>query len=283
MAFAFTDSHVHFWDASLRPYPWLAEAPGIAGAHVPADLLREAGPDAPSGVVFVQADCERHSAAHEVRWAESFSAGAVPVRAIVAFAPMDGGAATDAVLGSLARRPLIRGVRHLIQGETAPGFCLSDAFVAGVRRCGELGLSFDLCVRHWQLADAAELVRRCPGTDFILDHAGKPDLARSILDPWRSDIAAMARCPNVACKLSGLVTEAGSAALDAGRFAPTVGHLLETFGPGRLLFGSDWPVVKLATPYPIWLQMARSLLSHLPPAEQAAIFDGNARRVYRIG
>jgi L-fuconolactonase len=283
MPFEFTDAHVHFWDPAQRPYPWLAEVPAIAGAHGPADLAREAGADIPARVVFVQADCERYSAASEVRWVESISDLDVPVAAIVAFAPMDAGSATDGVLRSLSRRPLVRGVRHLIQGETTPGFCTSEAFTAGVRRCGEVGLSFDLCVRPGQLADAAELVRRCPETTFILDHAGKPALGGGSLDAWRRDIAAVAAGPNAVCKLSGLVTETGDAALEAGLFAPSVSHLLDTFGPARLLFGSDWPVVKLRSPYPAWLQMARTLLSHLPPADQAAVFDGNARRVYRIG
>jgi L-fuconolactonase len=283
MAFDYIDSHVHFWDPSLRVYPWLSEVPAIAGAHVPQDLEREAGPLAPKGVVFVQADCERHAAANEVRWVESLSDGPIPVLGIVAFTPVDAGTATEGMLRSLARRPLVRGVRHLIQGESQPGFCLRDAFVSGVRSCGDAGLSFDLCVRHWQLADAAELVRRCPGTTFVLDHAGKPDLGGGSLDAWRSDISRLAESPNVVCKISGLVTETGTSALDAGRFAPTVAHLLDTFGPQRLLFGSDWPVVKLKSPFPTWLHMARALLSNLPAADQTAIFSGNARRIYRLG
>jgi L-fuconolactonase len=127
-----------------------------------------------------------------------------------------------------------------------------------------------------------ELVRTCPGTSFVLDHAGKPDLASGLLDPWRTHIEALAALPNCVCKVSGLVTEAGSAALDIDRFVPTISHLLATFGPNRLLFGSDWPVVKLAAPYTAWLAMARKLLSPLPAADQAAIFTHNAGRVYRL-
>jgi L-fuconolactonase len=283
MGFVFTDSHVHFWDASLLPYPWLAGVPSIAAAHGPLDLAREAGGSPPSRVVFVQADCDRGRALDEVAWVESLAGAAVPVAGIVAFAPMDAGAGTLAALRALVGRPLVRGVRHLIQGETDPGFCLSPAFVEGVRECGELGLSFDLCVRHPQLSSVVELVQRCPATSFILDHAGKPDLRSNMLDSWKAHIAALAALPNVACKVSGLVTEAGTAALDPGRFVPTITHLLETFGPSRLLFGSDWPVVKLASPYTTWLQMAKALLAHLPEQGQASIFNGNAGRIYRLG
>jgi L-fuconolactonase len=283
MGFEFTDSHVHFWDASLRRYPWLAEVPSIAAAHLPSDLARESEGSAPSRVVFVQADCERLSAPDEVNWVESIARQAIPVAGIVAFAPMNEGSGTLAALRALVGHPLVRGVRHLIQGETDPRFCLAPAFLEGVRECGELGLSFDICVRHPQLASVVELVRQCPATSFILDHAGKPDLRVDVMGSWKRHIADIAAFPNATCKVSGLVTEAGTAALDPGRFVPTINHLLDTFGPSRLLFGSDWPVVKLASPYPTWLQMARALLAHLPSQDQEAIFTRNAGRVYRLG
>ena len=282
MGAGFIDSHVHFWDTSRIPCAWLRGTPAISAPHGPPELARESAPETPTRVVFVQAECDRTSALDEVRWVESLAGGEVPTAAIVAFAPMDRAAATDAALKELAGRPLVRGVRHLIQDEADPGFCLSDEFVSGVRRCGELGLSFDICIRHSQLAAATELARRCPSTSLILDHAAKPDLRSGVLDPWRSQISAIAALPNVACKLSGLVTEAGTASADPARFAPAVAHLLETFGPDRLLFGSDWPVMKLASTYTCWLGMARNLVAHLAAPAQEAIFSGNAARVYRL-
>jgi L-fuconolactonase len=282
MRFDFTDSHVHFWDTTQRRYPWLNDHPSIASRHGPEELGAEAADGAPSRVVFVQADCDRHQAQDEVEWVETLATTIPKTAGIVAFAPMDKGARTASVLRSLAARPLVRGVRHLIQGETDPAFCLSSAFIEGVRACGSLGLSVDLCVRHHQLGAVTQLVRHCPHTSFILDHAGKPDLVSNKLDAWRSDIAVLARLPNVVCKISGLVTEAGGA-LELDRFAPVVGHLLDTFGSHRLLFGSDWPVVKLAAPYPTWLTMAKMLLAPLSGTEQSAIFNANAARVYRLG
>jgi L-fuconolactonase len=282
MGTPFTDSHVHFWDTSLRRYPWLAEVPAIAGVHGPGELRLEAPGAMPDRIVFVQADCARTSAADEVHWVEALALQEPRIAGIVAFAPMDAGTGTLAALRALAARPLVRGVRHLIQGETDPRFCLSPAFIGGVRHCGEQGLNFDLCLRHPQLASVVELVRACPGTSFVLDHAGKPDLRSSLSESWKVNIADLAELPNVSCKVSGLVTEAGTAALDPGRFVPTISHLLETFGPSRLLFGSDWPVVKLATPYLTWLNMARALLAHLPGKDQDAIFNGNAGRIYRL-
>jgi len=283
MGFEYTDSHVHFWDASLRPYPWLAGVPSIAAAHGPLDLALEAEGSPPSRVVFVQADCDRGRALDEGELGRVHGGPGPAGRGDRGLRP-DGRRGRDLAGAQVPRGPAARARRApLIQGETDPGFCLSPAFVEGVRECGELGLSFDLCVRHPQLSSVIELVQLCPATSFILDHAGKPDLRSNMLESWKAHIGRLAALPNVACKVSGLVTEAGTAALDPDRFVPTISHLLETFGPSRLLFGSDWPVVKLASPYATWLRMARALLAHLPEQSQASIFSGNAGRLYRLG
>ena len=187
-----------------------------------------------------------------------------------------------AALAGLRARPLVRGIRHLIQGEKDPGFCLRPAFVAGVRAVGAAGLVFDLCIRHHQLRAVTDLVQACPETRFVLDHAGKPDIRGRVLDPWRADIATLARLPNVACKLSGLVTEADPARWTVEDLRPYVEQLLGTFGAGRLLFGSDWPVVKLAAPYARWLDAALALLEPLPPAQRQAVLADNARREYGL-
>ena len=125
-------------------------------------------------------------------------------------------------------------------------------------------------------------MRSCPETRFILDHAGKPGIRAGILDPWRANIRALASMPNVVCKLSGLVTEADHLHWSVGQLDPYVNHVLDAFGPSRLLFGGDWPVSKLASSYLRWLETARGLVAHLSKAEQAAIFHGNAAKVYRI-
>jgi L-fuconolactonase len=117
---------------------------------------------------------------------------------------------------------------------------------------------------------------------FILDHGGKPGIRSGLLDPWREHIKALAAFPNIVCKLSGLVTEADHIGWSAAQLRPYVLHLIEAFGPARLLFGGDWPVAKLACGYPRWLHLARGFTAHLTGAEQTAIFVDNAARVYRI-
>ena len=182
----------------------------------------------------------------------------------------------------LRRRPLIRGVRHLIQGEADPGFCVRPEFVAGVRALGEIGLSFDLCIRNHQLPPARELVARCPGTAFVLDHAGKPDIRKARVEPWRDDLARLAALPNVTCKLSGLIAEADPTAWTIDGLRPYADHVLACFGPDRVAFGSDWPVVKLGSTFDGWLRPAGQLVSHLPDPARAGIFGDNARRIYRL-
>lgn len=262
------------------PCPWLVEVPPISGRHTPIELRGEAGAFMPQQLVFVQAGSEPPAA--EVAWVEELAADEPRIAAIVAFTPVDRGGETATALRSLRERPLVRGVRHLLQGETDPGFPTRLEFVAGVRLLGELGLSFDLCIRHHQLPVVTELVRACPGTSFILDHLGKPAIRGGELDPWRDQIARLAELPNVSCKLSGLVAEADPDRWTVDGLAPYAQQALAAFGPERLMFGSDWPVVKLGSGYADWVRAAQTLLKALPPAARAAIFADTARRVYRL-
>jgi L-fuconolactonase len=279
MSFAFIDTHVHFWDQRVMPYPWLAEVPSIAGPHTPADLKAEAGTDFPAKIVFVECGAP---GLDEVKWIAQLAAREPRIAGIVAKVAIDAGPATAAAIAELKRQPLARGVRHNFQDEPDPDYCARPKFIAGVRSLGAAGLSFDLCGRHHQLPAAVRLVQACPDTRFILDHFGKPGIKARLLDPWREHITALAAQPNVDCKLSGLVTEAHHVTWMINDLRPYVDHVLATFGPARLLFGGDWPVAKLAASYTRWLDTARTLVSHLPLAAQTAIFHDNARRVYRL-
>jgi L-fuconolactonase len=278
----FVDAHVHFWDAARLPYPWLAAVPTIAGPHTPVELAAEAGARLPAAMVFVESAVDPSRARDEVRWVETLATRERPIAAIVAQVAVDRGGETEAALAALAGQALVRGVRHNLQDHPDPATCLRPAFVAGVRRVGERGWTFDLCVKPPQLPACIELVRTCPGTTFVLDHAGKPDIRHGVLDPWRDHIAELARLPNVVCKLSGLVTEADPATWTPATLWPYVDHLLTCFGAERLLFGSDWPVVNLAASYRRWLEVALELLDPLSAGERAAVMGDNTRRIYGL-
>jgi L-fuconolactonase len=277
------DAHVHFWDRARLPYPWLAEAPAIGAPHTPAELAAEAGARHPSAMVFVESGAHPERGHDEVRWVDELADREPRIAAIVAQVAVDRGAETDAALAALGAHARVRGVRHSIQDHPEPDFCLRPAFVDGVRRVGARGWTFDLCVKPPQLPACLALARACPETTFVLDHAGKPEIRRGRLDPWRADVDELARLPNVVCKLSGLVTEADPTGWTPAGLRPYVDHLLATFGPERLLFGGDWPVVKLAASYGRWLDAALELLAPLPPAARASVLSENARRIYRLG
>ena len=165
---------------------------------------------------------------------------------------------------------------------TRSEFCLRPDFVAGVRLLETFGFSFDICVRHNQLPAVTALVRECPTVTFVLDHLAKPSIRERQLDPWRGQLAALGELPNVACKLSGLVTEADWQQWRPEDLALYVTHALDVFGPSRVLFGSDWPVMTLASSYRRWVETLDELTSHLSAEDRQRLWSENACHWYRL-
>jgi L-fuconolactonase len=275
------DSHVHFWDPGHLNYSWLEEFPQINRPFLPQDLPVEGAGWRVAAVVFVQAGGAAEAAVQEVDWVASLAAADARIRGIVAFAPLEQGEAARPQLEALKQRPLVRGIRRLIQSE-APGFSLQPGFVQGVQMLAGLDLTCDLCIRHFQMQEVSGLVRQCPQVRFVLDHIGKPDIAKGRLDPWRQDIADLARLPNVRCKLSGLVTEADWQRWTPASLQPYLDHVLEAFGIERTLFGSDWPVVTLAASYAQWVETLIQATGSLSDGEREKLFYQNAVDFYRL-
>ena len=281
MSFRYIDTHVHFWDRDLLPYPWLAALPAIAHSHLPTTYRHETQATPPSKIVFVQCVGELASWRAEVEWIERLARDEPRIAGIVATAPLDAGPETERILDALAQRPLVKGVRHNTQDEPL-GYARSAAYIAGCRAAGARRLSVDLCCYHPQLRDLTALVQACPNTRFILDHLGKPGIRDGFIEPWRQDLTELAAQPNVVGKLSGMVTEADGEHWTPDQLRPYVDHYLEVFGPERIVFGSDWPVVRLASNHAQWLATARELVRHLDETQQDALFFGNAIEVYRL-
>lgn len=287
MSLAVVDSHIHFWDPARIAYPWHSGAPAIADPHLPADLLAESrgNPDVEidiQGIVFVEADCRADQRLDEVAWVSELAEQEPRIQAIVASAALEEG--PDAVrlhLEALAREPLVRGIRRLIQGE-APGFCLQPAFVEAVQSLPDYGLRFDICIYHPQMEDAIGLVERCPDVSFVLDHFGKPGVKDGLFEPWAMHLKTLASFPNVQCKLSGLATEADHDNWTREQLRPYIDHAIETFGTERVFYGGDWPVAKLAVAYPTWISILHDATAHLGEAAQQRIFVTNAQCFYGI-
>lgn len=218
-------------------------------------------------------------AAGEIVWLREQARRQPWIRGIVAHVDVESPAATRRFVAGYGADPFVAGVRRNVQDE-APGFLLSSGFRAGVRLLGEAGMPFDACVRAHQLPELTELAAACPGTTIVLDHLGKPSPGGPGYERWRRDLRRLARHAGVRCKLSGLATEttpgtARPVVVDAVREA------LDTFGPGRCLYGNDWPVMTLATDHEAWLDVVHDALAAHPATAVDAVFHDNAARTYR--
>ena len=276
------DSHVHFWDPARLRYPWLDSLPALNRALLPAGFAAAGARAGLAKMIFVEAGCEPSQSMAEVGWVAALGASEPRLCGIVAYAPVEQGNAVGVFLEQLSARPLVRGVRRLLQGERDPEFCLQSDFVAGVKRLAAFQFTFDLCIRPEQLPAVTELVRRAPEVQFVLDHCGKPPIRAGKVEPWATALRALAALPNISCKISGLATEADWNAWQREDLKPYVDTVLESFGFDRVLFGGDWPVCTLATGYQRWVETIWELASSAGAAQQTGLFQTNAERIYRV-
>ncbi|MFL5806783.1 MAG: amidohydrolase family protein [Roseiflexaceae bacterium] len=282
--FPIIDAHVHLWNPQLFRIPWLDDLDAINRPFGPAEYREHTQGVDVEAFVYVEVAVEPAYALLEAQWADQVAGQEPRLRGIVAAAPLEYGEQIRYYLEALAAiGPRVKGVRRLLQGEADPNYCLRPEFVRGVRLLPEFGFSFDICIKHHQLAAAVELVRQCPATSFILDHIAKPDIANHLLDPWREQMRDLAALPNVVCKVSGMVTEADQQGWMADDLAPYVAHVLEVFGADRVLFGGDWPVVLLASSHARWVETLDALTTQLAPEARRKLWAENARRFYRLG
>ncbi|HEY1110534.1 MAG TPA: amidohydrolase family protein [Opitutaceae bacterium] len=279
--FPIVDTHVHLWDPARLRYRWLEEVPPLNRRHGLEEFRHACGAVQVAKMVFVECGCDRTQSLDEARWVAELAQSDSRIRGIVAHAPLENGAGAEEAVARLAELPAVRGIRRLLQNERAD-YCVQPDFVRGVKLLPKYGLSFDLCIKHPQLTHVIALVRQCPEVTFILDHIGKPDIKAGTLDPWRAELGQLAQLDNVWCKLSGLATEADCEAWTANDLRPYISHTLECFGPGRVLFGGDWPVSTLATDYPRWVATVDEALRGCSAEELQRVYVRNAERVYRV-
>ena len=275
------DAHHHFWDPSVADYPWLTdELASIRRPFGPGDLeplLRTSGVDA---TILVQTRSSLEETVDFLATAE-----ATPfVRGVVGWVELTDPAVADTIAAVRARPggQLLAGIRHQAHDEPDPEWLLRDDVVRSIAAVGRAGLVYDLLVRPRELPAALVLARRLPDVRFVIDHIAKPPIATHTLEPWSSLMNPFAELPNVACKVSGMVTEADWATWTRDDLRPYVDRVLEVFGPERLLFGSDWPVCLLAATYDQVLAAARETLDGLGKSELAAVFGGTATAFYRL-
>ncbi len=276
------DSHVHFWNPQNLRYAWLDDLPELNRAFLPETFSQASAGEDVAKMVFVECGRESTESLLEADWVSGLAKTEPRLCAIVAHASLECGLAARAELELLVERPLVKGVRRLLQSEPEADFCLRGDFLAGVKLLAEFRYTFDLCIRHDQLRSVAELVRRVPEVNFVLDHFGKPPVRDGNIEPWATDLKALGNLPNVSCKISGLTTEADWETWSAAELQPYFDTALEAFGFDRILFGGDWPVCTLATDYQRWIETVAGFVAEASPAERDKLFRSNAERIYRI-
>lgn len=274
------DAHHHVWDPALRRHAWLDGYPALARRFWLDDFSATSAGLGVTASVLVQV----LASSVETEEFLALAAGPGQVAGVVGWVDLAGPDVAGEIgrLRGLPGGDRLCGIRHLVQDEADPDWLGRADVRRGLAAVGEAGLAYDLLVRPPQMPAALRAVSALPGVRFVLDHGAKPDIAGGGWEPWAGLVAELAARPNVACKFSGLVTEAG-AGWDAARIAPYAAWLLDQFGPDGLMFGSDWPVCTLAASYGEVLDLARDLLApRLSAAELDAVLGGNATREYRL-
>ena len=276
------DSHHHFWNPDRRDYYWMGGdalrpirrpmgpedmRPLIAEAGIQGTVIVQTIPSVSETEEFLQIAEETDFVMGVVGWVD-LTASDVPD--------------TIARLKSGKGGKYLVGIRHQAHDEDDKSWLVRTDVINGIRACGAAGLVYDLLPKEPELPACIELVQQVPDVRFVVDHIAKPRIAAGADRPWLTLIQELAGHSNVACKLSGMVTEADWQNWTLDDLKPYADHVLNAFGPERVMFGSDWPVCLLAADYGRVIQVAEALTNHLSPSEKIQVFGGTAARIYGL-
>jgi L-fuconolactonase len=276
------DAHHHVWDLSIRDQDWITgpELQPLRRDFTLADLEPEARAAGVDRTVLVQTVTVAEETPEFLALADAHDL----VAGVVGWTDLTRPDITDelARLRELPGGQYLKGIRHQVQGETDPNWLLRPDVRRGLTAVADAGLVYDLLVLPHQFPAGVQAAASLPQLAFVLDHLGKPPIAAGRLEPWEAALRSLAALPNTYCKLSGLVTEADWKTWSTQDLRPCTDVALDAFGPGRLMFGSDWPVCTLAAGYGEVADAAGELTAGLSAAERADVFDGTATRVYDL-
>ena len=272
------DAHQHFWLYNSLEYAWIDNSMAILRRNfLPNDLageLKSAGFD---GSIAVQA----RQSLEETRWLLELAGKSASIVGVVGWIDLQ---APDvrSQLKPLVHNPKLVGVRHIVQSEPDEGFLLRPDFLRGISILEEFDLAYDLLIYTRHLPVAIEFVQKFPRQRFVVDHLAKPPIKGGKLDSWAQGFRDLAKFPNVHCKVSGLVTEADWQGWTPDQIRPCLDAAFESFGPERLMIGSDWPVCLVAASYTTVIQLARDYIAARSPQSLSAVLGGNAARFYGL-
>jgi L-fuconolactonase len=271
------DGHQHFWDLSRGDYQWLTpRLTPIYRDFLPEDLVPVFARHGIEGTVLVQAAASDA----ETDFMLSLADGNRFIRGVVGWVDFADPASPDRI-GALARHPLLKGLRPMIQDIADDDWMLRPELDAAFLALIEHNLTFDALILPRHLDQLLTLIQRYPEMRVVVDHCAKPEIAAGNFDGWAARMAAVASASAAFCKLSGLVTEAG-AGWSVETLRPYVEHVIDVFGPERVIWGSDWPVCTLAASYDAWCEASDVLLSDCTSEERDAMLSDNAMRAYSL-
>ena len=272
------DAHQHFWKYNPAEYDWInGEMAVLRRNFLPQDLAPLLASEGFDGSVAVQA----RQSLEETRWLLELSAHNQIIKGVVGWLDLRS-PELPAQLHQFAQNPKLVGVRHIVQGEPDDEFMLRPEFRRGIASLRDFNLTYDILIYPRQLPAAIKLVREFPDQRFVLDHIAKPPIAEGRVTPWDRGIQELAQSTNVWCKLSGMVTEARWEAWKPVDFRPYLDVVLNTFGPARLMIGSDWPVCTVSATYHRTMELVSSFICTLTSNEQESILGGNCANFYGL-
>ncbi len=272
------DAHHHLWAYNDRDYSWMTNSmSGLRCDFLIPELQQVMQESGIEGTVAVQA----RQSIEETEWLLQLAAGHPFILGVVGWFPL---AAPDAgsYLERFARHSRLKAVRHVLHDEPDGFYMLREDFNRGISLLRDYELTYDMLIFERHLPQALGFVDRHPSQVFVVDHIAKPRIREGLLSPWRERIQELAKRENVYCKISGMVTEADWDSWTADKLRPYFDVVLSAFGPKRLMFGSDWPVLTLAGGYKRWMKTFRSFIGELSANEQDRICRGSAIDAYRL-
>lgn len=272
------DAHQHFWIYTPAEYDWIDDSMArLRRDFLPQDLKPEMEGSNFHGSVAVQV----RQTLEETRWLLDLATHSPSILGVVGWVDLRS-PDIRAQLKVLAQNPKLVGIRHIVQSEPDHRFLLQPEFLRGISVLEEFDLAYDILIYTRHLPVAAEFVARFPRQRFVLDHLAKPPVKSGNVDSWAQGIERLAAFPNVFCKLSGLVTEAAWRGWKPEQMIPFLDVAFESFGPDRLMIGSDWPVCLVAASYERADEVVKSYVLRHKPESQDGVLGGNAQRFWRL-
>jgi L-fuconolactonase len=272
------DSHQHFWKYDVQRHSWITEEMKVLKRdYLPADLLPELRANGMDGCIAVQADQSEQETEFLLKLADQHDV----IKGVVGWVDLQSPEISER-LQHFSQFKKLCGFRHVVQSEADDGFMLRPEFCRGINALRKYSFTYDILIYARQLPAALELVARFPDQPFVIDHIAKPSIRTGSLAPWAAQMRALADHANVYCKVSGLITEADWRNWRTENLQPYLNVVFETFGPERLMFGSDWPVCLLAGSYKQVKQLIETYIGKLSIKQKKDIFGLNAVRFYGL-